>query len=193
MDELAKAPSPLPPTSILPGNSSKANCSLSCTDLSHLVFSCHNLPPAHGTWNLVVRLLHRNNLLSSPGKQIQRKEISFPLTKPVTSVCPPSGEPGNNISPFSRPNSLTCLPLPNPGGVWSNLFLVFVPPPSPPSPQTATRLTPHVKKLNASTLCLPLNLVSQTHSSLYPPYPAAPGLCVLSSSQGGKDSVNPRL
>ena len=47
-------------------------------------------------------------------------------------------------------------------------------PPSPPLPQMAALLIPHVKRLNADTRCLHLNLVSETHRFLYTPYPIAP-------------------
>ena len=50
-------PSLLSPTSTRPGNSYKETCSLSCTALSPLVFSCPPLPPAHGSLKLVTRQL----------------------------------------------------------------------------------------------------------------------------------------
>jgi len=59
--------------------------------------------------------------------------ISVPSIKLRTSVYLPQGEPENNIFIISSLNSQTCLPPPNPSGVESNLFLVYVRPPSPTS------------------------------------------------------------
>jgi len=69
-------------------------------------------------------------------------------------------------------SEISNLPPPNPGGISLSLFLVYVPPPSPPLPQMAAQLM-----LNAETPCLLLNpvpnptvsvptLPSHTHLSL---------------------------
>ena len=90
---------------------------LSCTDLSHLVFSCPTLPPAHGSMKLVVRQLSSNNFPLPHGKQTQLRVISVPSIKLGTSVYLPSGEPENNIFLSSSQNSQTSLPPTNLGGI----------------------------------------------------------------------------
>ena len=55
------------------------------------------------------------------------RAISAPSIKLRTSVYLPSGEPENNIFQSSSLNFQTFVPPQNPGGIQSNLFLVYVP------------------------------------------------------------------
>jgi len=75
----------------------------------------------------------------------------------------PSGEPKNNIFLISSLNSQTPLPPPNPGGISSNLFLVYVP---PPLPQMATPTLPSQTQLSLDSVSFSSDKVESLLSNL---------------------------